>query len=137
MSLSLYRALALAFMALIGLNACSLTGVRSPADAAVKMLDWQQRQVYLSKSRHWDVSGRIAMQTTDDAWSASMRWQQTDNDYDIQLFGPLGGNVLSITGGENYVFLTTDKGETFSERSATRLIHRQTCWEIPVDGLRY
>ena len=66
-----------------------------------------------------------------------MRWQQTDNDYDLRLFGPLGGTVLSIKGGEDYVFLTTDKGETFSERSAAGLIYRQTGWDIPVDGLRY
>lgn len=131
------RALALAFMVLFGLSACTQTNLRTDTRSDAKQRDWSQRLEQLNAIQQWDVSGRIAMQTPDDAWSASMSWKQTGDDYDIRLFGPLGGKALSIKGGEGYVFLTTDKGETFSEVNAARLIYRQTGWQVPVEGLRY
>ena len=134
---SLLRALALAFVVLLGLNACTQANLRTDTQSDTRLRDWPLRLEKLNAIHRWDVSGRIAMQTTDDAWSASISWKQTGEDYDIRLFGPLGGKALSIKGGDNYVFLTTDKGETFSEASATTLIYRQTGWQVPVDGLRY
>jgi len=131
------RALALASMALLGLSGCTQVSLKSDARSDLTVRDWPERQAQLNAIKHWDVSGRIAMQTTDDAWSASMNWKQIDQDYDIRLYGPLGGKALSIKGGENYVFLTTDKGETFTEANAASLIYRQTGWHVPVDGLRY
>jgi len=137
MSFSFSRALALAIMVLLGLSACTQANLRTDTPSDARLRNWPQRLKQLNAIRQWDVSGRIAMQTTDDAWSASMSWKQIGNDYDIRLFGPLGGKALSIKGSEDYVFLTTDKGETFSDVSAVRLIYRQTGWQVPVEGLRY
>jgi len=137
MSFPLLRVLLLGLVMLFGLSACSLPNLRSDAESTVTLLDWQQRQDRLNDIQQWDVSGRIAMQTTNDAWSASMKWRQAGDDYDIRLFGPLGGKALSIKGRQDQVLLTNDDGETFSEANAATLIYRQTGWEVPVDGLRY
>jgi len=137
MSAPLLRGLALGLIMLSGLTACSQPMQRPAADSTATVLDWQQRQDHLSEMQQWDVSGRIAMQTTDDAWSASMKWQQTGDDYDVRLFGPLGGEALSIKGRQDHVLLTNDDGETFSAADAATLIYRQTGWQVPVDGLRY
>jgi len=131
---STLRVLVLATLVLQGLAACSVSEIRPES---VSTVDWPERQALVSKIGQWDVSGRIALQTTDDAWSASIKWQQSRDSYDIQLFGPLGGKALSIQGRENYINLITDKGETFTASSAVDLIYRQTGWQIPVDGLRY
>jgi len=45
--------------------------------------------------------------------------------------------ALAIKGGEDYAYLTTDKGEIFSEANAASLIYHQTGWQVPVEGLRY
>lgn len=131
MKISLTRALAALLLLLP--TACSLP-VQQPADG---LMDWAQRQSYLVQVDTWTVEGRIAMQSQDDAWSASLKWQQKNADYDLKLFGPLGRKALSVIGGEDYVILTTDEGETFSESSATSLIYRQTGWQVPVENLRY
>ncbi|MCW8964708.1 MAG: lipoprotein insertase outer membrane protein LolB [Gammaproteobacteria bacterium] len=137
MSFPLLRALVVILIASIGLSACSRPGLRPDVQSTVTVLDWQQRQIRLNDIHQWDVSGRIAMQTTDDAWSASMEWQQSGDNYDIRLFGPLGGEALSIKGQQDFVELTNDDGEIFTAASAAELIYRQTGWRVPVDGLRY
>ena len=110
---------------------------RTDSSAKPSVLSWPDRQAYLQQLHEWSVRGRIAMRTSSDAWSASLKWQQRDTDYDIQLFGPLGGKALSVTGGKDYVVLTTDEGETFSERGAGVLIYEQTGWHVPVEYLHY
>jgi outer membrane lipoprotein LolB len=77
------------------------------------------------------------MQTEDDAWSASLKWRQNTADYDLVLYGPLGRRVMSVTGGQGHVILTTDEGETFTDSSASALIYRQTGWQVPVENLHY
>ena len=99
--------------------------------------DWEQRQSFLADINAWAVNGRIAMRTAEDAWSASLKWQQHNADYDLELYGPLGRKLMSVTGSDDYVILTTDEGETFSESSASSLIYRQTGWQVPVEHLRY
>jgi len=131
MNIALTRALAVLLLLLP--TACSLP-VQRPAEG---LMDWAQRQSYLTQIDTWTVDGRIAMQSQDDAWSASLKWQQQNTDYDLKLFGPLGRKALSVIGGEDYVILITDEGETFSESSATSLIYRQTGWQVPVENLRY
>ena len=119
------------------LTACSMPVTRTDSAAKTSLLNWNERLAYLQQTDEWGVSGRIAMRTPEDAWSASLKWQQRDTDFDIQLFGPLGGKALSVTGGKDYVVLTTDEGETFSEQNAAALIYRQTGWHVPVDSLHY
>lgn len=117
--------------------ACSVPLTQPDAELRSGLLSWDQRQSRLRNIHTWAVDGRIAMQTADDAWSASMKWQQNNADYDLKLYGPLGRNLMSVIGGDDYVILTTNDGETFSESSASSLIYRQTGWQVPVEYLRY
>lgn len=120
---------------LIMVAGCSMPLTRDTA--ATTLLSWQERQNYLQQLRAWSVNGRIAMRTPKDAWSASLKWQQQGGNYDIELFGPLGGKALSVSGGSDYVVLTTDEGDTFSQQNASMLIYEQTGWQVPVESLNY
>ena len=131
----LLRALVLVLM-LIPV-ACSVPLTQPDSELRSGLLSWDKRQSLLGEIHTWAVDGRIAMRTADDAWSASMKWQQNNAEYDLKLYGPLGRNLMSIIGGNDYVILTTNEGETFSESSASSLIYRQTGWQVPVEHLRY
>lgn len=130
------RIVAAAAIMLSILNACSLSPAIQ-ADRTMSPADWQQRQQLIQTMQAWFVIGRIAMQSPDDAWSASMDWKQAGNNYDINLYGPLGGRVISIEGRPDQVILTNDDGETYTELNASQLIYRHTGWQIPVEGLRH
>jgi outer membrane lipoprotein LolB len=130
-----FRALALVLMLLTA--ACSVPLTQPDVGSRSGLLDWDQRQSFLKGINAWGVDGRIAMRTANDAWSASLKWRQHKADYDLELYGPLGRKLMSVTGSDDYVILTTDEGETFSESSASSLIYRQTGWQVPVEYLRY
>lgn len=117
-------------------SACTPPWVK-PQPGEDTTIDWHERRLLLADRPDWRAKGRMAMQTADDAWSASMSWIQIGDLYEMELFGPLGGRRLLIEGGRDHVILTTAEGEKFAERSAQRLIERQTGWVMPVDSLRY
>lgn len=130
------RNAALMVVILLGLSSCSSLDEK-PTDQKLKPLDWQARQQLLSSLNDWQALGRIAMQTDDDAWSASIDWRQNEERYIIQLSGSFGGHVMTIKGGPGYVVMLTSDGEKFIETDAGRLIERHTGWQMPIDGLRY
>jgi outer membrane lipoprotein LolB len=130
----LARALVLVQMLMIA--ACSLP-VTQPDEQRARLLGWDQRQSYLDAVHAWMVDGRIAMQTEDDAWSASLKWRENASDYGLVLYGPLGRKELSVIGGPNHVTLTTNEGDAFTDSSASSLIFHQTGWHVPVENLRY
>ena len=114
-----------------------LSGCATFTQVSTPTLDWETRQKVLSSLSDWHVRGRVAMQTADDAWSASIDWNQAEGSYVIRLSGPLGGNVMTVHGGPGYAVMETAEGEKFIETNAGRLIEAQTGWQIPVEGLQY
>ncbi len=128
--------LLMACAAIVFISACTPPWVKPGTEEPV-VIDWHERRLMLADRPDWRARGRMAMQTGEDAWSASVSWIQVGELYEIELFGPLGGRRLLVEGGNNHVILTTSEGEKYAERSAERLIERQTGWVMPVDGLRY
>lgn len=130
-----YKA-ALMVVMLLGLSSCAILDEK-PADQNIKPLDWQTRQQLLSSLDDWQVLGRVAMQTDDDAWSASIDWSQEQERYFIQLSGPFNSQAMTITGGPGYAVMVTSDGEKFIETDVNRLLEQHTGWQMPVDGLKY
>jgi len=130
-----FRHASLLAIMLMGLSACAT--VDEPRGAPTAVLDWPARQQVLASLSDWRAVGRVAMQTTDDAWSASIDWDQIAERYEIRLSGPLGGNAMTIIGGPGYVVLETAEGDRYIETNAGRLIESKTGWHIPVEGLKY
>ena len=120
---------------LFGLSACAT--LDQPDTVSQPPLAWAERQQYLAGLESWKMSGRVAVQTKEDSWSATIRWNQMPARYAINLSGPLGGNAMTIQGGPGYVVMQTSDGEKYSETNPDRLIEAQTGWQIPVAGLRY
>jgi outer membrane lipoprotein LolB len=64
-------------------------------------------------------------------------WEQSADEYEIQLFDPLGRVVAKITGSDARVEVRTSKGEHYVDHDAQALIKRLFQLELPVNGLRY
>ena len=100
-------------------------------------MSWYERRLLLEERTDWKARGRIAIQTGNDAWSASISWIQIDNLYEIEIYGLSGSPKLLIKGGYDHIILKTDQGEKFAGNNAERLIKQQFGWSIPVSRLRY
>ena len=68
---------------------------------------WRVRQSQLRAIQTWQLRGAIALRTPDEAWSASIAWEQAANHYHINIFGPLGAEHIELTGTDRQVTLLT------------------------------
>ena len=85
----------------------------------------------------WDLSGAIAARNSKKAWTASIHWvQQGSSQYNIRLFGPLGGGtVLIMKQGQTITY--QDGPKKASSTNADELLQQQSGVRLPVNNLYY
>ncbi len=85
----------------------------------------------------WDISGAIAARSPKKAWTASLNWhQQTANQYQIRLFGPLGGGTVIIEQNGSVVTYR-DGPQTATSTHPDDLLQKKTGVRLPVKDLYY
>lgn len=118
------------------LGACSQTPSRPQPDTA-PALNWQLRQQQLVQLSHWQLSGRLAVQSDHEAWYMSLEWQQRDTKYSLNIIAPLGQGAMQLHGDAVQVELLTDEGESLTSSDPELLLYQQFGWKVPVKALRY
>ena len=86
---------------------------------------------------HWEITGAIAAHNAKKGWTASFHWiQHHQDEYQIRLFGPLGGGTVLI---EHQNGLTTyqDGPQVNTSHNADNLLKQKTGIALPVDNLYY
>lgn len=85
----------------------------------------------------WTIIGAVAAKNNQEAWSASLNWKQNGpNNYQIHLFGPLGGGSILIEKKGGVVTYQDGQKHTTS-KNADALIYQQTGVHIPIQALYY
>lgn len=85
----------------------------------------------------WDLSGAIAARNKKRGWTATLNWlQQGPNQYQIRLFGPLGGGSV-IVEKRGSVVTFRDGPKKVSSNNADELLQRKTGIRLPVKNLYY
>ncbi len=85
----------------------------------------------------WELSGAIAARNKKRGWTASINWlQQGPNQYQIRLFGPLGGGTV-IVEKHGAVITYRDGPKRISSNNADELLQKQTGVRLPVKNLYY
>lgn len=128
----------LALVFLMTLSGCELL-VLSEADVSKpKDIDaaWQLHNEKLAELEAWDIEGRISLRFDDEAWHASLLWQQIDQVYHIRLFGPFGSGAIQLDGSPQSVTLTQD-GQQLHSQDPQQLLLQRLGWRVPINGLRY
>jgi len=128
------RALYYLFAALL-LTGCVSAPVIPPA--ADPQQAWQQHQLQLTALTRWAIDGRIAVQTGDEGWHASIEWQQQDDRYTIHLSGPFGQGAVQLEGDGERVTLRSGDEQPLVDDDPELLLYRQLGWRVPVNALRY
>lgn len=85
----------------------------------------------------WDLSGAIAARNKKRGWTATLNWlQQGSNQYQIRLFGPLGGGTVMID-KKGSVVTYRDGPKIVSSSNADALLQKETGVGLPVKSLYY
>ncbi len=119
---------------LLLLGACS-TPPAKPGDAM--SVSWGKQQSLLEQIQQWDISGRIAVQTSDTGGQADFSWQQSTSEYRIRLQAPLGAGTTWIEGDVHGVVVRTSSGESLADSDVDSLLYQINGWPLPVSGLYY
>lgn len=120
---------------LLTLAACSSTPqyelpAKDPAAA------WARHSARMEQIHDWDIEGRIAIRSYNDAVNANLRWQQHGDHYEINLSGPFGSGAVHLRGAPGVVTLQTD-GKEMVAQDAESLLYRATGLLVPVESLKY
>jgi outer membrane lipoprotein LolB len=105
-----------------------------PADAEAV---WAQRKSILSQQQAWALTGKLAVRTHKDGWTAGLRWQQDGERFQIDLLDPFGRTVARIKGDGDSVSLIQRDGGVISAADAESLMRELYGWALPLSGLRY
>ncbi len=118
------------------LAGCSIAPLRPPP-VENPARTWQTRESDLSLLRSWDVSGRLALRTAHDGGQAALRWVWYDDEYTIDLSGPLGRGLVRLRQDRNGASLEDADRHVYHAKNAERLLVETTGWRIPLNGLSY
>lgn len=87
--------------------------------------------------KSWDLSGAMSAKGSSKAWSAQIHWQQSGaNQYQIRLFGPLGGGTVIIEGHQGHITYT-DGPKKITSKNPDELFEHETGLRLPVQNLYY
>ena len=102
-----------------------------------KSLEAQKSQKSAESVTSWNLNGAIAARNSKKAWTASVNWvQQGPNQYNIRLFGPLGGGTVLIQRNGNTITYQ-DGPKKITSDNADALLQQQTGVRLPVSHLYY
>lgn len=121
------------FLLTMGLASCA--NMAPPAPSV--HINTDTRQASLNQIKHWQISGKIAVQTSKDSGSATVNWLQNQKSFQLTLMGPLGTNSLKLSGSDHQVTLETANGKTFSAATPEQLLAKQWGFNVPVSYLHY
>lgn len=121
-------------LVLFGLGACAAT----PRLSSAPQLGWSELQQQLATLQYWSFSGRLAIKdANNESWSASLRWQQDGDSYDIQLSGAFGQGAARLFGRDGYAVIEMVEHSALTADSAEALMQQHLGWYMPVQGLKY
>jgi outer membrane lipoprotein LolB len=129
-----YFRLLLVIFAGLSIAACAtMPAKQGPRNEA---LSWSQRQAQLTPIQAWHIEGAVAIKTAKGGQTASMVWQQSTDDYHIDLFGPLGAGRVTLIGDAKQVQLLMN-GKQYQGKTAEALMQQVLGWHLPVSNLYY
>lgn len=83
------------------------------------------------------MHARIGLRSKDRSGSASLIWNESPEQRNLRLLGPLGGGLILLQQDAKGVSIQDSKGKVWHARDAGELITRVTGWQIPVTALRW
>ncbi len=112
-----------------------LTGCAAPpAPDSLALARWDQHRASLQDWNAWQLRGRVAVSAGDDGWHARLVWNQSPQQFDLKLQGPLGQGTVFLAGDERQVALSHGDQRRVA-RDPEQLLEQELGWRLPLKGL--
>jgi len=120
------------YFLLLLLAGCAALDQREPTSAG-----WKAHSQQLSTLQQWTASGKLAVRSADAAESASLVWQQHDQDTHLQLSGPLGVGATTIYSDGRQLDIRQGNEHRTLDISTPHAIALNTGWDLPLLALTH
>ena len=97
-------------------------------------LSYEQRRVRLEAVDAWEMRGRLAVQTGNDAFQGRFSWQQRADALELAVRSPLGTGVLEVNGTPSALEVTA-RGDTRVLDDPETQLSELLGWWLPVGSL--
>lgn len=94
-----------------------------------------QREALLAAAPHWSFTGRLAVDTGEQAGNARIEWHQRGADFDIRLSAPVTRQSWWLRRAGGQVRIEGLDGGVRAGPDAEVLLREATGWEIPIEAL--
>ena len=122
----------LLLLSLVSILAACAKNPPLPSSADDTLPKYQSQLEQLADVSNWEIKGRISIQTTEEAFSASFKWRRLIDYQRIEITGMLGQQyaILEITPDES--LLTVQDREPVVAKDIDELMWSQVGFTIPV-----
>jgi len=122
---------------LLALLALLLHGCARETSRIDSTPDWQAHRNAVSARSDWNLQGKIGVRAASGSGSASMNWQQNDEDFRLILSGALGMGRLVLHGNRDLVNWNDSRGRSGRHSDPDALIEEIWGWDVPVAALQF
>ena len=85
----------------------------------------------------WQTEGRVGIRTESDAISGNFYWDYSQEQYELNIYGPFGQGATRLQGTPNKVAQLTYDDKTVVGKSAEELLYTELGWHFPVNQVQY
>jgi outer membrane lipoprotein LolB len=114
------------------LAGCSGLNQRDPTSSS-----WQTHSAQLELLQQWTAIGKVALRTAKASESASLAWQQDNQNTHLHLSGPLGIGATTIYSNGRELEIHRNDDHTTVDISNPDAIVLNTGFDLPLDALSY
>lgn len=118
------------WLAALLVTGCAAPSIRPP-DALLDQ-QWRRHVAAVTPIRHWELRGRLAVQTDSRGGQATLIWRRDGRHQFIQLNGPLGRGMLRVTQDERGARLEDSNRQVIEAADAEQLVAQYTGWQLPI-----
>ena len=123
-------------MLVASMTGCADFTLFAPAEKTAGVT-WDTRLEDLYRFQRWSIHGHLAVQAGDEGWSATLYWDQDNQNYMLRFVAPLGQGTYHLSSDEGKVMLLTPDNKVYRATDAAHLLQDNLGWSVPLQGLKY
>lgn len=131
LKLSILRAVVV--LSVLGLASCAGQAERPAAGSGAA--GQAAREAALAAATHWSFTGRLAVDTGQDAGNARIEWSQRGEDFEIRLSAPVTRQSWWLKREAGRARIEGLDSGVRQGPDAEALLREATGWQVPVDAL--
>ncbi|MBN2690038.1 MAG: outer membrane lipoprotein LolB [Gammaproteobacteria bacterium] len=121
-------------LAILSITGCTTIQQQKISYKKAAHTPWPKRLQHIGKINTWHVAGSALIKQNKKANIAQFNWQQHKEKYHLNINGPLGVGIATITGSNRYAKIILANGRQAIASNGEELMQKELGWSLPIDN---